>query len=82
MIDAHLIDAENTARMATLRADYDALGESLDRRGIDIAAIKARVARYGVAVPSWVWAPAAPALPAFRDWANRAISLTSWMIAA
>ena len=53
MIDAHLIDAENTARMAALRADYDALGESLDRRGIDIAAIKARVARYGVAVPSW-----------------------------
>lgn len=53
MIDAQLIDAENTARMAALRADYDALGESLDRRGIDIAAIKARVARYGVAVPSW-----------------------------
>jgi L-rhamnose isomerase / sugar isomerase len=53
MIDPSLIDAENTARMAALRADYDALGESLDRRGIDIAAIKARVARYGVAVPSW-----------------------------
>ena len=53
MIDPSLIDAENTARMAALRADYDALGENLDRRGIDIAAIKARVARYGVAVPSW-----------------------------
>jgi L-rhamnose isomerase / sugar isomerase len=53
MIDAHLIDAENTARMAALHADYDALGENLDRRGIDIAAIKAKVARYGVAVPSW-----------------------------
>ena len=53
MIDPRLIDAENSARMAALRADYDALGENLDRRGIDIAAIKARVARYGVAVPSW-----------------------------
>jgi L-rhamnose isomerase / sugar isomerase len=53
MIDPSLIDAENSARFAALRADYDALGENLDRRGIDIAAIKARVARYGVAVPSW-----------------------------
>lgn len=53
MIDKSLIEKENTARIAALTADYDALGESLDRRGIDIAAVKAKVARYGVAVPSW-----------------------------
>ena len=53
MIDPSVIDAQNDSRAAALRADYDALGEHLDRRGIDIAAIKARVAAYGVAVPSW-----------------------------
>ena len=53
MIDAGLIARENAARMAALKADYDALGAQLARRGIDIDAVKAKVARYGVAVPSW-----------------------------
>ena len=53
MIDTHTIDRHNEAAMANLRADYDALAEHLDRRGLDIAAIKAKVAGYGVAVPSW-----------------------------
>ncbi len=53
MIDTHIIDRHNEAAMANLRADYDALAEHLDRRGLDIAAIKAKVAGYGVAVPSW-----------------------------
>ncbi|NUB45813.1 L-rhamnose catabolism isomerase [Fertoebacter nigrum] len=53
MIDNALIEAENTAALPALRADYDSLGERLDRRGIDIAAIKAQVAAFGVAVPSW-----------------------------
>ncbi len=53
MIDPSLIQAENAARLAHLQADYDALGAHLARRGIDIAAIKAKVAAYGVAVPSW-----------------------------
>ena len=53
MIDASVIEAENAPLMAALRADYEALGENLERRGIDIAAVKARVARYGVAIPSW-----------------------------
>jgi L-rhamnose isomerase / sugar isomerase len=38
---------------AALRRDYESLGERLARRGIDIEAVKARVARFGVAVPSW-----------------------------
>ena len=53
MIDPDIIEQTNDKAAASLRADYDALGEHLDRRGIDIAAIKARVASYGIAVPSW-----------------------------
>jgi L-rhamnose isomerase / sugar isomerase len=53
MIDKHIIDAENEKRINGLQADFDALGEHLDRRGISIDAIRAKVAAYGVAVPSW-----------------------------
>ena len=53
MIDATLIEAENAARVSALQTDYTSLGDRLARRGIDIDAVKARVARYGVAVPSW-----------------------------
>ncbi|SES24048.1 L-rhamnose isomerase / sugar isomerase [Tranquillimonas rosea] len=53
MISKDSVERSNAAAEATLRADYDALGEHLDRRGIDIAAVKDKVAAYGVAVPSW-----------------------------
>jgi L-rhamnose isomerase/sugar isomerase len=53
MIGTDLIAASNAAREKALRADYDALGEHLSRRGIDIESVKRRVAAYGVAVPSW-----------------------------
>ncbi len=53
MIQSDIISKVNDAALAKLKADYDALGEHLDRRGIDIARIKAKVAQYGVAVPSW-----------------------------
>ncbi|WP_417719714.1 L-rhamnose catabolism isomerase [Salipiger sp.] len=53
MIDASVIAAQNDRRAAALEADYAALGAHLARRGIDIDAIRARVAAYGVAVPSW-----------------------------
>ncbi|WP_375259688.1 L-rhamnose catabolism isomerase [Citreimonas sp.] len=53
MIDESTITAANEATEAALRTDYDALGEHLSRRGIDIAAIKDKVAAYGVAIPSW-----------------------------
>mgnify|MGYP003626433369 CR=1 FL=1 len=53
MIDTDIIAQHNDRESARLRADYDALGEHLDRRGIDIARIKAKVAAYHVAVPSW-----------------------------
>lgn len=53
MIDPILIAAENAKLSANLASDFNALGERLARRGIDIAAIRARVATFGVAVPSW-----------------------------
>lgn len=53
MINKDVITQSNDKGLANLRADYDALGEHLDRHGIDIAAIKEKVAAYGVAVPSW-----------------------------
>jgi len=53
MISHDSIEQANEQALGNLRADYDALGEHLARRGIDIAHIKVRVAGYGVAVPSW-----------------------------
>lgn len=53
MINTDIIAQDNDRATSALQADYDALGEHLDRRGIDIARIKSKVAGYGVAIPSW-----------------------------
>ncbi|MEO9515442.1 MAG: L-rhamnose catabolism isomerase [Paracoccaceae bacterium] len=53
MIKSDVIAQENEGAAATLNSDYAALGEHLDRRGIDIEVIKSKVAHYGVAIPSW-----------------------------
>lgn len=53
MIEPSVIARANETIFADLRADYDALGAHLARRGIDIDAVKAKVAAYGVAVPTW-----------------------------
>ncbi|MBL4599164.1 MAG: L-rhamnose catabolism isomerase [Rhizobiaceae bacterium] len=53
MIDAEIVSAENDKALSALQPDYEALGEHLDRRGVDINAIKNKVAGYGVAIPSW-----------------------------
>ncbi|MDE2410228.1 MAG: L-rhamnose catabolism isomerase [Sphingomonadales bacterium] len=52
-ISDELIAEANAREAAALDDDYDALGRKLARSGIDIDAIKARVARFSVAVPSW-----------------------------
>jgi L-rhamnose isomerase/sugar isomerase len=52
-IDIALVRAENKAEAAALERDYASLGERLERRGIDIEAVKRKVAAFGVAVPSW-----------------------------
>lgn len=53
IIEQSVVEAENAKREADLRRDYETLGERLDRRGIAIDAIKAKVAGFSVAVPSW-----------------------------
>ncbi|UYN99635.1 MAG: L-rhamnose catabolism isomerase [Devosia sp.] len=53
IIDPSVVEAENARVAADLRNDYESLGERLDRRGIAIDDIKAKVAAFSVAVPSW-----------------------------
>ena len=53
MITPSLIASENAKAAPALQTDYDSLGERLSRRGVDINAIKARVANYGIAIPTW-----------------------------
>ena len=53
MIANDVIEAENQKRLSALKTDYASLGERLARRNINIDEIKSKVARYGVAVPSW-----------------------------
>jgi L-rhamnose isomerase/sugar isomerase len=47
------IDDHNAQRLDALRDEYDSLGRALGRRGIDIDAVKARVAGFSLALPSW-----------------------------
>lgn len=53
LIEQSTVDAANDRVRAALRRDYEHLGEVLGRRGLDIDAIKQKVAAYAVAVPSW-----------------------------
>lgn len=53
MIAADALAKSNATREKALRTDYAALGEQLDRRGIAIDAILAKVKNFGVAIPSW-----------------------------
>lgn len=53
MINQDVVEQANNAEAANLISDYAALGEQLDRRGVDINHIKAKVAAFHVAVPSW-----------------------------
>jgi len=52
-LSAELIAEANARDAEALADDYDSLGRKLARGGIDIDAIKGRVARFSVAVPSW-----------------------------
>lgn len=47
------IEAHNAERIVALEDDYASLGRQLGRRGLDIDAIKGRVGKFSVAVPSW-----------------------------
>ncbi|EJL28850.1 putative sugar isomerase [Caulobacter sp. AP07] len=47
------IDDHNAQRLDALRDEYDSLGRALARRGIDIDTVKARVAGFSLALPTW-----------------------------
>ncbi|MER8414851.1 MULTISPECIES: L-rhamnose catabolism isomerase [unclassified Mesorhizobium] len=53
IIAADTVDKDNAARKADLERDYASLGERLDRRGIAIDAIRDKVEKFAVAIPSW-----------------------------
>lgn len=53
MLDQGIIQDANGAAEAAVRADYDRLGELLDRQGVAIAEVARKVAAFAVAVPSW-----------------------------
>ncbi|RUW76880.1 sugar isomerase, partial [Mesorhizobium sp. M2A.F.Ca.ET.067.02.1.1] len=53
IIRADIVASHNTARQPDLEHDYASLGERLDRRGIAIDAIRDKVEKFGVAIPSW-----------------------------
>jgi L-rhamnose isomerase / sugar isomerase len=52
-LSADQIGTLNAPQMDALADDYDSLGRKLSRTGIDIDAIKGKVADFSVAVPSW-----------------------------
>jgi L-rhamnose isomerase/sugar isomerase len=52
-LSAELIAECNAREVEALEDDYAALGRKLERVGLDIEAIKDRVAGFSVAVPSW-----------------------------
>ncbi|NMN04140.1 MULTISPECIES: L-rhamnose catabolism isomerase [unclassified Novosphingobium] len=52
-LSADLIAETNARHAEALEEDYGALGRKLARSGIDIDAVKDRVAAFSVAVPSW-----------------------------
>ncbi|MBX2883964.1 MAG: L-rhamnose catabolism isomerase [Granulosicoccus sp.] len=52
-IDPEIIARHNQSRKADLDADYDALAEHLQRKGIDIETLTERASTFGVAIPSW-----------------------------
>lgn len=53
MIDAGLVADQNAKLEAGLKADYEALGGMLARRGLDIEQLTSLAQTFEVAVPSW-----------------------------
>jgi len=53
IIESAAIEAHNEGLARYIRNDYEHLGEQLARRNIDIERVRERVARFGVAIPSW-----------------------------
>lgn len=80
-LSADLIAESNARELDALEDDYASLGRKLARTGIDIDAIKNRVAGFSVAVPSWGAGRGARGLPSSRLRASRPTSTKSWRTA-
>jgi hypothetical protein len=80
-IPGALIGEENMRIAPAQAEDYAALGRRLERAGVDIEIITAKVAAFAVAIPTWGSAQGARALRAFRASASRVEFLTSSRIA-
>ncbi len=52
-VDSGFIAEQNAIEETALNTDFDALGEQLDRNGIDIESITAEVQAFDVAIPTW-----------------------------
>jgi L-rhamnose isomerase/sugar isomerase len=52
-LNEEIIATHNAKHKAAVEADYAALGNKLSRSGVNIDEIKAKVATFAVAVPSW-----------------------------
>lgn len=52
-IESDFIVEQNRSLRAAHEADYQALGEQLQRRGLDIDALSTQAADFGIAIPSW-----------------------------
>lgn len=52
-IETAFVEEQNRALRADLDRDYDALGERLARRGVDIDRLLAAAKAFAVAIPSW-----------------------------
>ena len=52
-ISSDIIERDNARRTAPLAEDYDALGHRLARRGVELDAVKRKVAGLNLALPSW-----------------------------
>lgn len=52
-LDHDFVAAQNAPLLGALRDDYEALGRTLDRRGIDIERISTAVGAFAVAAPTW-----------------------------
>ena len=81
MIASDIIGASNEKSVAALGSDYAHLGEVLARRGVDIDWVKAKVAAYGVAVPSWGVGTGGTRFARFPGGGEPGTSSTRWRIA-
>lgn len=53
LIDQNLLQEQNAQQTSALQSDFDALGEKLDRAGVNIDNVLAQAKEFSIAVPSW-----------------------------